>query len=139
MTIQTLQYGDLLGLPFRYHASGPDAYDCKGLVAELYRRLDVPFPCYDSSEDPALQHAGFMDGLARYTTPIALPEPYCLAMFSINQPYVHHCGLVLPGLYKFLHVRQHVRVCTERLDSPEWAHRLRGFYRLIPLDPGGSK
>ena len=137
-----LIYTDLLNKPFEYGASGPDAYDCKGLVIELYRRLGVDLPAYDSSTEPALQHAMFLERLARHAVPVTTPEPYCLAMFSIQAPFVHHCGLVLPNCYKFIHIMRAVRVCVERLDSPTWAHRLRGFYRLTPLNPhltnGGS-
>ena len=32
---------DLIGLPFKHRGRGPDAYDCYGLVLEIYRRQGI--------------------------------------------------------------------------------------------------
>jgi len=44
---------DLLGLPYRKDARGPDAYSCLGLVLEVYRRAGhpIPEPTAEGSED----------------------------------------------------------------------------------------
>ncbi len=34
-----IEIGDLLGLPYRDHGRGPDAYDCYGLAMEVERRM----------------------------------------------------------------------------------------------------
>lgn len=36
--MNTVQYDDMIGMPFKTHAFGPDQFDCIGVVREVYRR-----------------------------------------------------------------------------------------------------
>jgi len=44
----TPEYLDLLGVPFKRGARGPDAYDCYGLAIEMFRRAGVVLPDFES-------------------------------------------------------------------------------------------
>ncbi len=49
--MRKVRYDDLIGLPFLKHSSGPDGYDCIGVVREVYRRAgwsDASLPTIDN-------------------------------------------------------------------------------------------
>jgi len=125
-----MYYFDLLGKKFDYGAIGPDAYDCKGLMVELFKRMNFKFPHYDSSDEPAVQSERFAEGLAKYTTQISSPETYCLVMFKLYPPYVSHVGMMLNST-QFIHITRNSSVTVERIDSLQWQHKIAGFYRLL--------
>jgi cell wall-associated NlpC family hydrolase len=123
-------YVDLLGKEFFYGGRGPDRFDCYGLVREIYRRRGIELPDVQSVTDPAEIHRRMAEGKECFRE-IERPEPYCIVMMSVRPPYVSHVGVVLPNLYQFLHTMQRVQVCVERLDSPEWSRRIRGYFRWM--------
>ena len=125
-----MYYLDLLGKKFEYGATGPDAYDCKGLMIELFKRIGVQFPEYDSSDEPAVQSERFAEGLAKYAIPISNAETFALVMFQIKPPYVSHVGMMLNSV-QFIHITQGSSVTVERIDSLQWKRKIAGFYRLI--------
>jgi hypothetical protein len=46
-----VEYDDMIGMPFKTHASGPDQFDCIGVVREVYRRAgwsDAALPSADN-------------------------------------------------------------------------------------------
>ena len=125
-----MYYLDLLGKRFKYGATGPDAYDCKGLMIELFKRIDVKFPDYDSSDESAVQSERFAEGLAKYAIPVSSPETSALVMFCIRPPYVSHVGMML-NTTQFIHITQNSSVTVERIDSLQWQKKIAGFYRLL--------
>lgn len=125
-----MYYLDLLGKKFEYGAIGPDAYDCKGLMIELFKRIGVQFPAYDSSDEPAVQSERFAEGLAKYAIPISNAETFALIMFKIRPPFISHVGMMLNPV-QFIHITQGSSVTVERIDSLQWKRKIAGFYRLI--------
>jgi cell wall-associated NlpC family hydrolase len=125
-----MYYFDLLGKKFEYGATGPDAYDCKGLMIELFKRINVKFPAYDSSDEPTVQSERFAEGLAKYAIPISVPETCCLVMFKIHPPFISHVGMMLNPT-QFIHITQNSSVTVERIDSLQWQRKIAGFYRLL--------
>jgi murein DD-endopeptidase len=123
-------YMDLLGKHFEYGGRGPDAYDCYGLCIELYRRMGIELPHYQSVSDPAEIHCRMADGRLRHITQIDRPEPGCFVMFSIRPPFVSHIGIVLEDCNRFIHIMQKSSVTVERLDSVLWEKKIAGFYNL---------
>jgi cell wall-associated NlpC family hydrolase len=124
-----INYVDLLGKKFKYGASGPDAYDCKNLMVELYRRKRIEFPDYDSTASTEEQSAAFAEGLSKFAVKLDAPEEGCLVMFRIIPPYVSHVGMVIDQ-YRFIHISRGSSVSVERLDSIQWVDKIAGFYRL---------
>lgn len=126
---EVVAYIDLLGKRFEYGACGPDAYDCKGLMVELFKRRGISFPHYDSSDSPAVQSERFAEGLSQYAVKIETLEPGCMVMFRIVPPYVSHVGMMIDKL-NFIHITRHSRVSVERIDSLQWKNKIAGYYRL---------
>lgn len=125
-----MEYIDLLGKRFEYGGTGPDTFDCKGLVFELYKRLNIKFPDYNSPSCVLDQHTLFKYGLEHNTIQIEKPEPYCMVMFRIKPPYVTHMGLVLEDCFRFIHIMPKSSVTVERLDNVLWVNKIAGLYRL---------
>lgn len=126
-----MQYFDLLGKGFEYGGYGPDYYDCKGLVFELYKRLNIKFPNYHSPKSVIDQHELFQYGLANHAVKLDSVEPHCMVLFKIRPPYSSHIGLVLEDCSRFIHIMPKSSVTVERLDSLLWANKIEGFYRLV--------
>lgn len=121
-------YNDLIGKPFLWGGRGPDAYDCWGLCAEIYRRLNKDMPDINS---PPNSGAGATDRLvqiekARFIK-IGAPEPFCLVIFKITPPFVSHIGVVLNDAGHFIHIHRRHNVCVKRMDN-WWRQRVAGFY-----------
>lgn len=57
------QYLDLVGLPYRVGACGPDAYDCAGVCAEYLRRRGIELPD-DAFCSPVQEYWGLRGSLA---------------------------------------------------------------------------
>jgi len=122
------EYLDLLGKEFHYGGRGPDRFDCYGLVQEVYRRRGIFLPEFHSIADQEKIHGSMATGKELFQE-IDRPEPWCVVMLCVRPPFMSHVGVVLPNLYQFLHIMRGVRACVERLDSTEWQHRIRGYYR----------
>lgn len=120
---------DLIGAPFRDGGRGPDAYDCWGLVREVYKRYGVELPDYQGCcYDFVRFYEGFLEERPRWVRhePPDIHIP-AVAAIRFNAPVVNHVGVyVCDG--KFLHTREKTGVVLEDIRSPAWRHRLEGFY-----------
>jgi hypothetical protein len=95
-----------LGTPYRYGGSGPDAFDCSGLVTYSYLQVGIAVP-----RTAAAQHAA--------ATPVAREElrPGDLVFFRFDGREVSHVG-IYAGDGRFVHAPQRGgRVREERLDQ----------------------
>jgi cell wall-associated NlpC family hydrolase len=109
----------LLGAPYRYGGSGPDAFDCSGLVNYVHARFGVSTP-----RTAAQQFA-----LARPVTRSDL-QAGDLVFFRLSGSAVSHVGIYL-GNGEFVHAPQtgaRVRVAT--LDDDFFRPRFAGGGRL---------
>ena len=120
-------YIDLLGKKFKYGGRGPEVYDCWGLCREVYRRLGIDVPDFQSSSDFSEIHQKILQG-KELLEQLNEPEPYCMVFFTLRPPYVTHIGIVLNPPY-FIHILEKSEVAVERLDSITWKKRIAGFYR----------
>lgn len=128
----SMDVSDLLGKPFAWHARGPDAYDCWGLVVEAARRAGLYLPDELSIREPQGRARRIADVFDDFTR-IDAPEPYCLVTFIVRPPYVSHIGFVLGDGKQFIHVTQSQRVTIDKFDSPFWRKRIDGYYRVTDL------
>lgn len=92
-----------IGAPYRYGGSGPDAFDCSGLVTYAHRQAGIAVP-----RTAAEQHAG--------ATPVERHElrPGDLVFFRLSGREVGHVGIYV-GDDRFVHAPQsggHVRVAS---------------------------
>jgi cell wall-associated NlpC family hydrolase len=107
-----------IGTPYRYGGSGPDAFDCSGLVAYAYRQAGVTLP-----RTAAQQYA-----LAR---PVRRAElrPGDLVFFRWSGREVSHVG-IYAGDGLFVHAPQTGgQVRTANLDDEWYRERYAGSGR----------
>jgi len=107
-----------IGTPYRYGGSGPDAFDCSGLVAYAYQQAGVALP-----RTAAQQYA-----LAR-PLPRAELRPGDLVFFRWSGREVSHVG-IYAGDGKFVHAPQTGgQVRTANLDDEWYRERYVGAGR----------
>jgi cell wall-associated NlpC family hydrolase len=88
---------DLIGKPFRMLARGPDAFDCMGLVIEIFKRAGIEIP--DPVEDPEGAEARWVE-----LDPGSLWDPFTVIGFAKTE-FVGHVGLYL-GWGLVIHARE---------------------------------
>jgi cell wall-associated NlpC family hydrolase len=69
---------DLIGKPYQLGARGPDAFDCWGLCAEVYRRGGIVLPEFRAECMTHAQRAALVDDLADdHVDLVHLPDDWC--------------------------------------------------------------
>jgi cell wall-associated NlpC family hydrolase len=117
---------DLIGTPFAIGGRGPDAFDCYGLVREIYRREKnsvIPeYVTYNSQgENQALIATFAQNDWAKTER-----KPGVAVVFWIGR-FASHIGYVLADGQRFIHAWESSGgVTIERLS--DWEHRIAGFY-----------
>lgn len=111
----------IVGAPYRYGGSGPEAFDCSGLVYFVHRRHGIDVP-----RTAAQQYAA--------ATPVRTRElrPGDLVFFRLQGRKVSHVGIYAGG-DRFVHAPQsggHVRVA--RLDEDYFRRSYAGAGRFLP-------
>jgi cell wall-associated NlpC family hydrolase len=107
-----------IGNPYRYGGSGPDAFDCSGLVAYAYQQVGVSVP-----RTAAQQYA-----LAR-PVPRSELRPGDLVFFRLSGREVSHVG-IYAGDGQFVHAPQTGgQVRTANLDDEWYRQRYAGAGR----------
>lgn len=107
-----------IGAPYRYGGSGPDAFDCSGLVAYAYASAGIKLP-----RTAAAQFAA--------ATPVRRGdlEPGDLVFFRVSGRDVSHVG-IYAGNDEFVDAPQSGgRVRTARLDDEWYSQRYVGAGR----------
>lgn len=113
-----------IGAPYRYGGSGPDEFDCSGLVTYAHRQVGIAVP-----RTAAEQYAG--------ATPVERRElrPGDLVFFRLSGREVGHVGIYV-GDDRFVHAPQsggHVRVASLRDDW--YRERFVGAGRFYAAPP----
>lgn len=119
---------DLLGRSFLYGGRGPLAFDCYGLVMEIYKRRGIALPDFGSSPSTAWQHRMILEGRKLFTE-LSKPEPFCIVTFSIRPGFTTHVGVVLEDGVRFMHIMAKTEVTIERLDSLTWKRKITGYFK----------
>ncbi len=108
-----------LGKPYQWGASGPEKFDCSGLVMYVYDKLGVPLPRVSGQQAYAGVHVDLKN-----------LQPGDLVFFKLNGSRIDHVGIYV-GHSKFIHApRKHVPVRTESLNNSYWRRRFKGGRRL---------
>ncbi len=129
LSVVSFHYSDLIGKPFADFARGPDAFDCYGLVIEVFKRSGYSFPdhgslVYMASRQIADKIAGYLSDFQKITRPEVLD---IVLMWREFPGVVDHMGVMVERGY-FLHTTGAGVICS-RVDDPNWAGRIAGFYR----------
>jgi cell wall-associated NlpC family hydrolase len=108
-----------LGKPYQWGASGPNKFDCSGLVMYVYDNLGVKLPRVTGEQAYAGVHVDRED-----------LQPGDLVFFRLNGSRIDHVGIYL-GHAKFVHApRKHEPVRTDSLNDSYWGGRFKGGRRL---------
>lgn len=109
-----------LGAPYRWGATGPDAFDCSGYVNHVYRELGIALPRTTR-------------GLWARLEPAPELKPGDLVFFSFTGHGVDHVGIYLGG-DRFIHANSvKNRVMIERLSAP-WYRKVYLGARRVPAE-----
>ena len=108
-----------LGKPYQWGASGPNKFDCSGLVMYVYDNLGVKLPRITGEQAYAGVHVDRED-----------LQPGDLVFFKLSGSRIDHVGIYL-GHAKFVHApRKHEPVRTDSLNDSYWRGRFKGGRRL---------
>jgi hypothetical protein len=127
--VEPLDVSDLIGCPFVAGARGPDAYDCYGLVRELYRRAHgVEIPNFVSPDGLLPSDCASMFERERTRPLWAATEcaEGVIALLRVDG-FASHVGFMLADHLLCHTWRDAGGVCIEPIER--WQHRLVGFYR----------
>jgi len=122
-------FDDLVGIKFV--KGGRDVktgLDCYGLCKEVYRRIGIDLPEYDSPEFRESIDEIVQNQKSRFEK-LDHIQAYALVLFTIRPPYESHIGVVLEDRKRFIHIMKGSGCCIERLDGMFWKKRIRGYYR----------
>lgn len=121
-----LEYGDLIGVPFRFGGRGPDAYDCYGLVMEMSERAGSPLPDFGFSSDQALISS--MMGVTMPQWQEVKRDPGAVALLRVGH-FISHVGFMLDH-DRMIHTwDKSGGVTVQRI--AEWQQRIVGFYKYV--------
>ena len=112
MTIPS--FADLFGTPFVRGGRGPDAYDCYGLVREMFARKGNPIPDFESP-GTLEEVASIVTREARRFRPVEALTPGSLVTFRV-EGIGAHVGFMLDA-GKFLHTTEGTGVAVERING----------------------
>jgi len=128
--LKNFQINDLIGKPFKDKARGPDAYDCYGLVLEVFRRQGIEIPDYGVgfvTEQTALIDKKVQEVWKDWDQ-IKKPIPGGLIILAFPFPgWASHFGVMVNG-EKFINTRIKTGVVIDRITSPAWKKRVLSFH-----------
>jgi cell wall-associated NlpC family hydrolase len=109
-------WADLIGLPFRPLARGPEAYDCWGVFLEIFRRRGIVIPDWTYPDDEGAHADALLAGLARGGWRETEVSPGVGLLFRSRQSLLpQHVGVAIDG-DRFVHATvDRGQVCIERL------------------------
>ena len=127
---------DLIGTPFANRGrSREEGFDCYGLVKEVFRRYGYEIPEYDMQynyDDMCRVNELIEGNIHNYPwKEIKEPKAPCLIAMRFGSPegVVNHTAVYIGG-GRFIHTRERIGVCIDRLSSPAWRRVIVGFYEF---------
>ena len=123
------EYSHLIGIPYKDNGRDKKGVDCYGLVMQVYRILGIELPDYNSVPEPEPRLINEIIKNNEYDW-IKLEKyeiPCVVTFWMTNSDFTSHIGVVIEE-DRFIHARG-TSVCIERLSSPVWGKRIKGFYR----------
>lgn len=129
-------YSDLIGVSFKNHGRDvKTGLDCYGLVMEVFKRNGIELPEFDAEFDDIKKISAIIHD--EQVKPIwrridndheDIPVPCLMAIrFGVPKPYVNHTGVYI-GNGKFIHIRENIGVCIDRVINPAWKKVIEGYY-----------
>ncbi|MFT5233550.1 MAG: cell wall-associated NlpC family hydrolase [Candidatus Krumholzibacteriia bacterium] len=108
-----------IGKPYLWGASGPEKFDCSGLVLYVYKSLGVPLPRMSGEQASSGYHVDRED-LA----------PGDLVFFRLTGGPINHVGIYV-GYGKFIHApKKNNPVRFDSLNDSWWGQKFKGGRRV---------
>jgi len=108
-----------LGKPYQWGATGPDRFDCSGLVWHVYGQLGVDMPRVSRDQARSGREVGRSE-----------LQPGDLVFFAIEGRTINHVGIYV-GDQDFVHApRRYQPVKTDSLNNSWWRRRYKGARRV---------
>lgn len=127
----------LVGLRFEDGGRGPDAYDCWGLVREVYQQCGIELPNYPISCQDAAAIAAAVNAERRLDLvrpvwrQVPAAQPLAVVVFCVRiDRFPTHLGVCIDAATA-LHTMRSSGACLLKLDSTFWAQRIVGYYEWI--------
>lgn len=127
-----LDYSDLIGIPFKNRGRSKDGLDCYGLVQQVYKKCGIELPEFYADFDDAEK----IQSIIRQNTDSfswkRLSEPVfpCVIAIRFGSKFINHTAVYIGG-GKFLHTRDKIGVCVDRISNPAWRKVIVGFYQYV--------
>jgi cell wall-associated NlpC family hydrolase len=116
-----------IGIPFQWHGRDLTGVDCYGLLCLVFAARGIALPDYWYGDTPNLTPL-FGEGLRESVwRQVESPAAFDAVLFSISGLPLH-CGVMVDPA-RFLHSRQGINSCIQRVDGMAWRNRVLGFYR----------
>ena len=137
-----IDFTDLIGTPFANHGRDvKHGLDCYGVVREVYQRYGYDVPEYDADYKDMEKIDQLIKGNTRGYPWKEIKEPAapCLIAIRFGSPdgVVNHTAVYIGG-GMFIHARERIGVCIDRISSPAWRRVIVGFYHFTGDAHGNS-
>jgi cell wall-associated NlpC family hydrolase len=123
-----------VGLPWEPGARGPKAFDCWGLIVDIYSKhliIELPlFPHIDRN-----QISDLIEGFDKYSADWDLlkkPVEFAVVGMGLSSKTIGHCGIFLKG--KILHSTRGTGVVCESLGEVKKKFKTVKFYGIRNTD-----
>jgi cell wall-associated NlpC family hydrolase len=117
------EYIDLLGAPFERGARGPKSFDCYGLAIEMFRRIGVTIPDFESPGTLEEVASLIASNEVRWSK-VPFGTPNSLVTLRVEGIGAHVGFMIEPD--RFVHAFDPIGVTTERLRGGQFTPL--GFY-----------
>ncbi|WP_405379562.1 C40 family peptidase [Phascolarctobacterium sp.] len=132
-----IDYSYLIGVPFKNGGRSMEGMDCYGIAMEVFRHEGKEIGEYWSD-------AYDVDRINRiyrreikkwrkvdYKNGEEIPVPALIGIrFNSPPGIVNHTGVYI-GDGQFIHIRERIGVCVDRIDSPVWRSKIEGIYEFV--------
>lgn len=133
-----MRFVELIGVPFANKGRDKKTgLDCYGLVKEVYKEYGKQIPEYDDQYKSYTDMEKISELITNYTQQypwreIKEPKAPCLIAMRFGSPegVVNHTAVYI-GEGQFIHARERIGVCIDRIDNPAWERVIVGYYEYV--------
>lgn len=131
-------YSEYIGKPFVQDGRGPSGYDCYGLTKAVFSDFGQDIGEYwclveDKEQINKLFRRAVKNRWRQidYRHGEEIPVPALMGLrFNAPAGICNHTGVYI-GDGLFIHTRERIGVCVDRIDNPYWRHQIVGIYEFV--------
>lgn len=129
-------FNDYVGLPYKQGGRDHNGYDCWGLVRQVVLdQTGLELPLLEKDEyNPKADKRLLIKAITEYTAePFGWErrkpneKPQALDVVWLRNGGPIHFGVMIDSK-RFLHVEEGCESVIEKIDSPRWERKVRGFF-----------